>query len=225
MGIEIDGRGRDGTTIPIDVVDTQQNIHLINPIIDATSQQGLQLRNLNRSFQVTVTSPYIATAGALADLNILGGADRVEGHVSIMGGLMVSGSSGTGLVAMDGEGISLIGTLFRNYKTPISMTNCRGCRLEPDVYNYAAVAGNALYLKDVQRSSIRPVVRGASGKPGFVTGILLDGGANNAVDPTMVDPASFTTPAADHKVRYRGEDARSSAAFKAAGNVLVGVTG
>lgn len=224
LGIEIDGRGRDGATIPLGVLDTQQDIHLINPIIDATTQRGLQLRNLNRSFQVTVTSPYIATQSAISDLSILGGVDRVEGHVSIVGGLLIS-NGGTGLVAADGEGISVIGTLFRNYKTPISLTNCRSCRLEPDIYNYAAVAANALFLKDLQRSSVKPTVRGAAGNPGFVVGILLDGGTNNAIDPTMVDPASFTTPTAENKVRYRSGDARSSADFKAAGNVLMGVTG
>ena len=97
VGIEIDGRGRDGATIPLQQLDTQQDIHIINPIIDATISQGLQLRNLNRSFQVSVTSPYIATAGALADIHIMGGGDKVEGHVSIVGGVLLSGG-GKGLI-------------------------------------------------------------------------------------------------------------------------------
>lgn len=225
VGIEIDGQGRDGVTVPVEQFDMQQDIHIINPVIDAVRGQGLQLRNLNRSFQVSIVSPYICTANALADINIMGGAARVEGHVSIMGGVLLSGSGGTGLVAVDAEGISLIGTLIRNYKAPVSLTNCRSCRIEPDVFNYATVAANGLYMKNLQRSSVKPIVRGARGKPGFVTGIMLEGGNNNAVDPTMVDPDSFTTPTAERKVRYGGEDARGSAAFREAGNVLQGVVG
>ena len=224
VGIEIDGSGRDGLTIPVQTIDTQQDIHITNAIIDATRGQGLQLRNLNRSFQVSVIDPYIATAAALADINIMGGAARVEGHVSIVGGTLLSGG-GTGIVAIDAEGISVIGTHLRNYKTPVSLTNCRSCRIEPDIHNYAAVAANAIYLKDLRRSSVKPVVRGTPGRPGFVTGIMLEGGAHNAIDPTMIDSDSFTTPTAERKVRYGGEDARSSAAFRAEGNVLQGVTG
>jgi hypothetical protein len=134
-------------------------------------------------------------------------------------------TGGNGLVAVDGEGISVLGTLFRNYKVPVSLTNCRSCRIEPDVSNYAEVAANGLYLKDLQRSSVKPVVRGTRGRPGFGTGIMLDGGSNNEIDPTMVDPGCFTVPGPGRKVLYRGEDARSSGAFRAAGNVLIGVTG
>jgi hypothetical protein len=224
VGIEIDGQGRDGTTIALNQVDTQQDIHIINPVIDGTRGQGLQLRNLNASFQVSVISPYIVSARALADINIMGGAARVEGHVSIVGGTLMT-TGGNGLVAVDGEGISVIGTLLRNYKVPVSLTNCRSCRIEPDVFNYAEVAANGLYLKDLQRSSVKPVVRGTRGRPGFGTGIMLDGGANNEIDPTMVDPDSFTTPGPERKVLFRGEDARSSEAFRATGNVLIGVTG
>jgi hypothetical protein len=224
VGLEIDGSGRDGVTISVDKLGSQQDIHLIQPIIDAVRGQGLQFRNLNRSFQVSVISPYVASANALADIHVMGGAARVEGHISVVGGVLLSGG-GTGLVATDGEGISILGTLFRNYKTPISMTNCRSCRIEPDVFNYATVAANGLYLKDLQRSSVKPIVRAAPGRPGFVTGIQLDGGANNAIDPTMVDPQSFTSPTPEQKVRYRGEDARTSAAFRGAGNVLQGVVG
>lgn len=224
IGIEIDGRDAAGHTIPVEKNRSQQNVHLIDPVIDSTSQQGLQLRNLNSSLSVSIVNPYIATAGALADISVLGGVDRVEGHVSIVGGMLLSGG-GKGLIAADGVGISVLGTLFRNYGTPISLSNCGSCRIEPDIYNYDAVATNALYLKDLRRSSIKPIVRGAAGRPGFAVGIQLDGGENNAIDPTMVDPDAFTAPAAERKVRYGGEDARRSEAFRAAGNVLIGVTG
>lgn len=224
VGIEIDGSGRDGRTIPLSDNDTQQDIHLINPVIDATRQQGLQLRNLNASFQVSVISPYIATAGALADIHVMGGENRVEGHVSITGGVLLS-SGGRGLIAADAEGISVIGTLIRNYQTPVSLTNCKSCRIEADFFNYSAVAAQAVYLKDVRRSSIRPTVRGGADRPGFVTGIALEGGGANAIDPTMVDPECFTRPDAAMKVRFNGRDARESAEFRQAGNVLQGVTG
>ena len=223
IGIEIDGRGRNGVTLPTST-GLQQDIHIINPIIDATRAQGLQLRNLNRSFQVSVISPYIASPNGLADIHILGGADSVEGHVSIVGGVLIS-EGGTGLLATEGQGISVIGTLFRNYKTPLSLTNCRSCRLEPDVYNHTVTASNALYLNNLQRSSVKPIVRGVPEKPGFVTGIMLEGGTNNSIDPTMVDYDCFATAAAEWKVRFGSEDARESTEFRSSGNVLQGVPG
>lgn len=222
IGIEIDGRDASGRTIPLSANPTQQDVHLINPVIDATTSQGLQLRNLNASFQVTVTSPYIATAGALTDISILGGADRVAGHVAIMGGVLLSGG-GRGLVASDGEGIAVIGTLFRDYAVPISLTDCRLCRIEPDVLNYSSPAAHAIYAKNLSRSAVKPIVRGQPGAPGFGDGVFLDGGDHNSIDPTMVDFSVFTLPAAGSKVRYAGRDARGDEAFKAAGNVLVGV--
>lgn len=224
VGIEIDGSGRNGRTIPLSANDTQQDIHLINPVIDATRQQGLQLRNLNASFQVSVTSPYIATAGAMADIHVMGGENRVEGHVSITGGVLLS-SGGKGLIASDATGISIIGTLIRNYQVPVSLTNCKSCRIEADLFNYSTVAAQAVYLKDVRRSSIRPIVRGLAGRAGFVTGIAIEGGSANSIDPTMVDPDCFTQPGPTMKVRFNGRDARESAEFRQTGNVLQGVTG
>ncbi len=221
VGIEIDGRGHDGRTMPLES-GLQQDIHIINPIIDQTHAQGLQLRNLNRSFQVSVVSPYIASAGELADIHIMGGEDRVEGQVSIVGGVLIS-EGGVGLVATDGEGISIIGTLFRNYRTPLNLTNCRACRIEPDIYNHTTVADAALRLKDIRRSSVKPIVRAPTGVVGFLTGIDLAGGEANSIDPTMVDFNAFADPTAARKVVYNRRDARSDSAFHAAGNVLVGV--
>lgn len=223
IGIEIDGRDAAGRTIALGENRAQQNVHLLNPVIDATTQQGLQLRNLNASFHVTVTSPYIATAGASADISILGGADRVAGHVAIMGGVLLS-EGGRGLIASDAEGVSVIGTLLRNYALPISLTNCRSCRIEPDVLNYLVHAAHAVHARNLQRSTVRPVVRGQGGSPGFSDGIFLEGGNHNSIDPTMVDFGYFTNRTAAFKVRYDGRDARGDKAFAAAGNVLVGVT-
>lgn len=224
VGIEIDGRGADGRTIPESTLGSQQDIHIINPIIDQATQQGLQFRNLNRSFQVSVTSPYITTAGGTADIHVMGGDDRVEGHVSIIGGTMLSGG-GRGLVATDAVGITFIGTLMRNYGTPVSLTNCRTCRIEPDLNNYAITAARGIYLKDARRCSVKPIMRGAAGRPGFASGVWLDGGEGNAIDPTMIDYDVFSDPSPARKVLYNGRDARSDAEFRAAGNVLVGATG
>jgi hypothetical protein len=224
VGIEIDGRGANGATIPENVVGSQADIHIINPIIDQTNDQGLQLRNLNRSFQVSITSPYIVTAGGMADIHIMGGRDRVEGHVSIIGGTMLS-SGGRGLVATDAVGINLIGTLMRNYGAPVVMKNCRTCRIEPDLNNYQVTAANGIYLEDVRRSSIKPIIRGGSGAPGFANGVFLDRGQGNAIDATMIDHEVLSAPGAAHAIVYQGRDARADPAFRAAGHVITGATG
>lgn len=222
VGIEIDGRDASGKTIGVGENDLQQDIHLISPLIDAVSDQGLQLRNLNASFNVAITSPYIATARAKADLHIMGGADRVEGQISIVGGIFLGGGN-AGLVATDGIGITVQGTMFRNYGAPISLTNCRNCRIEPDLNNISVMAPNGVYAKGLRRSSIKPIIRSGSGAPGFANGIFLEGGDHNAIDPTMVDYEAFSNPSPARKVIYSGRDARGDAAFKEAGNVLLGV--
>jgi len=221
IGIEVDGRNSSGNTIPLaSGGGAHQDVRISNAVVDAVGITGIQIRNLNRSGEVTLIEPYVALAGGGSyGINMF----DAEGKTRIAGGRILGGAS-TGIQAVNMTSLGIEGTYIREVANPVVLNNVGMSSITPVVTNHDVQSNQAVDLINCYRNRVAPQVTGSSGK--IATGIALNSACVvNEIDPSQVNPGAFAVVDPAYKVRFNGSDARSAPAFGANGNVLVGVTG
>lgn len=214
IGIELDGRDSAGSTITAG--GAHQDVRLLNPIIDAVSITGIQVRNLNDGGDVAITEPYVAAgAGGVIALNIFDN----EGRINVTGGRAFGGGVGVNLSNTDN--FNLDGMLIRDIPEPVLVNTCVACHIAPSILNQTVAATAAIAVSGASyRNRIAPQIQAKAAK--ITSGVTLTSACDlNAVDGTMIDYGGFATATAAWKVRYNGADARSGFS----NNLLLGVTG
>lgn len=222
IGIEIDGRDSNGNTVTYTSGPaSHQDVRLSNCVIDGVGLTGLQIRNLNRSGQISVDYLYAAVGGPGTAINVF---DLEPGaSIDFTGGKLI-GSGGTGVNLTNAYNTSIRGLYIRDYNTPVTLSNTLASIIEPKICNYTQSASAAIQAVQSHRNIYRPQIMGIGAR--FGAGISFDGTCDySSIDPSAIDYGVFTTVSPAYKVRFSGTDARSNAAFSAAGNVLIGATG
>lgn len=200
------------------------DLHIRNPVLDGCGRFGLDLDlDATASAVVEIVDPYVTPVAGRGDRGIL--VRDGAGLVTITGGQILGDFAGGSLFVSRTRGVRVQGLKIQQAIRPVVVAEASGCQLEPQISNYAKTApGPAIECRMVSRSSVRPVVIGFD-KPAFASGVSLDRTSTHVgVDGTAIDPACLTGGDAAAKVRFAGEDARTSRAFTAAGNALSGVT-
>ena len=221
IGIQIDGRDTDGAAVTIGRGPAaHQDVRLSNCVVDSVSVAGLDIRDLNRSGQVSINDLYVAPASAKAIGIRIHGIDPGASIDFTAGKLL--GIGGTGVAVSGAVNISMRGTYLREFGKPIVLDKVAGGLFEPKIYNASHPVGiAAIEAIDSHRTSYKPRIAGAEAM--LQAGVSLDERcSHSSVDPTMIDPACLKARSAAYKVRYGAADARTSPAFTTSGNVLTG---
>lgn len=223
IGIQIDGRDKDGRAVSHDRgASAHQDVRLTSCVIDSVSVAGIDIHDLNRSGQISINDIYAASANSSA---VAVRVQRLDPGAAIdfTGGKLL-GSGGPGVVISDAANISMRGTYVRDFGKPLVVRNVTCGLFEPKIRNSSQSAGiAAIEAVRCRRTSFRPQVTG--GDAMIAAGMSLDGQCgDNSIELTMIDPACLKPASASRKILFDGKDARTSAPFTSAGNVLIGTT-
>jgi len=222
IGIEVDGRDSSGVTVPLSSgPGAHQDVRLTSCVIDGTKITGLQLRNLNASGQISVDDIYIAAGAANGYGANVFSVDH-GASIDFSSGRML-GTVGTGFNITNTSNVSIRGTYLRDYSSPVVLNGAITGIIEPRIFNSRQDSATAIVATACHRMSYRPQIDGADNV--FAYGIsMVDTSYCNGVDGSSINPGCFNVVDAARKVIYGGGDARSSSAFSATANVLIGAT-
>jgi len=218
FGVRVDGRV-DGTNVPQEQ-SAHQDIRINHIVADVCSSSGILLQYLNVGGAVRIVDPYVAPVNRGAGIQLL----QVKGLTSLVGGIVLGAPDTRGFLAENSSNFTVTGFTIRDAGQSI-IIGCSSFQYEPVVNNpFTIFNGPALIVNGCARSRIAPVINGRAGA--WTSGIASDSQTNFVeFNGSAVNQGAFTTPSAALKVTFGGSDANANAAFNAAGNRLLGVTG
>lgn len=199
LGIYIDGSNASGVTINEE--SAHQDVRVSNCVLDAVLTNCLTVTNCNSGCGIQLVSNYCAQNAAGAALQV----QNTDGLVLISGGDIIANSTlnNIGVRLYNCKTVNVDGIIIKDCRIGVYAELAEQVRIVPIMRRFHPGGTYGVYLKNVKRSYVAPVIDGRSDSwtHGIYADALLDYVETNI---TAINWGSFVTPVATDKLWYMG---------------------
>lgn len=199
FGVYVDGRDAAGATIPDQTA--HQDVRVNDCVLDAVLICGITVTNLNQGAGIQLRGNYCAQN---APGNVILVEDT-DGLVLIDGGDLIAKADedNVGVNILNSKTVFVNGTLIKDARVGVSAEGSSQLRITPVMRRGFSGGTYGVYLKDVTRSYVAPVIDGAASSwtHGIYTEPTLDYVETNL---SAINWGSFVVANASYKLWYNG---------------------
>lgn len=207
-GIYVDGSDAAGTTLTAS--NAHQDVSIRNSVLDAVQTTAFTIRNINAGGGIQVIGNYLAQPTANKGFHI----ENSYGNVLLEGNEFIGkiGIAGFGLWVNNSEGVVVKGTIIKDFYRGLHLESVSYSRFDMKLNRTSSGSAEAVYLSNVSRSIIAPIVTGqANAWTRAITALISV--EYCSIDLTGINLNSLQTINATHKLFYDGATWGGTASF------------
>jgi hypothetical protein len=199
LGIYVDGR--DAAGVKITSLSAHQDVRVNDCVLDAVLSNCLTVTHLNEGAGIQLRGNYCAQNAPGAAILV----DETDGLVLFDGGDTIANPNldNIGIRISNSKTVQVNGTMFKDFRVGVYAENSDQLRLTPAMRRGSTSGTYGVYLDNVTRSYVAPIVDGAilSWTHGIYTTSTMDYVETNL---SAINWGCFVTPAASYKLWYNG---------------------